>query len=118
MPENGCRYNDRYIFAQRAKMKSITHRDQVHGDVRLDSLAVALLDTAPLQRLGRIYQLGYAHLVFRSGTHTRLSHVMGASHAAGQLVEFLRQNYQEGDLPQGAVEFDEFLPGHKDNPRD
>ena len=99
-------------------MKSITHRDQVHGDVRLDSLAVALLDTAPLQRLGRIYQLGYAHLVFRGGTHTRLSHVMGASHAAGQLVEFLRQNYQDGDLPLGAVEFDEFLPGQRGTPRD
>lgn len=99
-------------------MKSITHRDQVHGDVRLDSLAVALLDTATVQRLGRIYQLGYAHLVFRGGTHTRLSHVMGASHAAGQLVEFLRQNYQEGDLPLGAIEFEEFLPGPKDSARD
>jgi HD superfamily phosphohydrolase len=91
-------------------MKAITHRDQVHGDVRFDSLAVALLNTAPLQRLGRIYQLGYAHLVFRGGTHTRLSHVMGASHAASQLVDFLRQNYQEGDLPLGAVDPEEFLP--------
>ena len=91
-------------------MKAITHRDQVHGDVRFDSLAIALLNTAPLQRLGRIYQLGYAHLVFRGGTHTRLSHVMGASHAASQLVDFLRQNYQEGELPLGAVEPEEFLP--------
>jgi HD superfamily phosphohydrolase len=91
-------------------MKAITHRDQVHGDVRFDSLAVALLNTAPLQRLGRIYQLGYAHLVFRGGTHTRLSHVMGSSHAASQLVDFLRQNYQEGDLPLGAIEPEEFLP--------
>lgn len=91
-------------------MKAITHRDQIHGDVRLDSLAVALLNTAALQRLGRIYQLGYAHLVFRGGTHTRLSHVMGASHAASQIVDFLRQNYQEGELPMGAVEPEEFLP--------
>jgi hypothetical protein len=35
---------------------------------------------------------------------------MGASHVAGQLVEFLRQNYIEGDLPRGAVDWDEFLP--------
>src|SRR5580698_7774679 len=92
-------------------MKAITHRDQVHGDVRFDSLAVALLNTAPLQRLGRIYQLGYAHLVYRGGTHTRLAHVMGASQVAGQLVDLLRQNYLEvKDLPRGAVPRDEFLP--------
>jgi hypothetical protein len=50
----------------------LTHRDQIHGDIRYDPLAVALLETSPLQRLGRIYQLGYGHLVYRGGTHTRL----------------------------------------------
>ncbi|MGA8669190.1 MAG: hypothetical protein WB679_04910 [Terracidiphilus sp.] len=87
------------------------HRDQVHGDVRFDPMAVALLNTSSLQRLGRVYQLGYAHLVYRGGTHTRLSHVMGASHVAGWLVDQLRQNYlQAGDLPRGAVEVESFLP--------
>jgi HD superfamily phosphohydrolase len=100
-------------------VKAITHRDQIHGDVRFDPLAVALLNTPALQRLGRIYQLGYAHLVYRGGTHTRLSHVMGASHVAGQIVEFLRQNYLEGDLPLGAVDIDEFLPkGRNSESRD
>ncbi len=92
-------------------MKAITHRDQIHGDVRYDPLAVALLNTEALQRLGRIYQLGYAHLVYRGGTHTRLSHVMGAFHVAGQLVDLLRQNYLEAKhLPPGAVPCAEFLP--------
>jgi HD superfamily phosphohydrolase len=92
-------------------VKSITHRDQIHGDVRYDPLAVALLNTASLQRLGRIYQLGYAHLVYRGATHTRLSHVMGAYHVAGQLVDLLRQNYVGVKiLPPGAVACDEFLP--------
>src|SRR6266851_4886091 len=100
-------------------MKAITHRDQVHGDVRFDSVAVALLNAPALRRLGRIYQLGYAHLVYRGGTHTRLSHVMGASHVAGQLVDLLRQNYLEADLPLGAVELDEFLPrGNGEGSRD
>jgi HD superfamily phosphohydrolase len=94
-------------------VKSITHRDQVHGDVRFDSIAVQLLNTSVLQRLGRIYQLGYAHLVYRGGTHTRLSHAMGASHVAGQLVDYLRQNYLEADIPDGGVEPDEFLPKGK-----
>jgi len=87
------------------------HRDQIHGDVRFDPLAVALLNTGSLQRLGRVYQLGYAHLVYRGGTHTRLSHVMGASHVAGWLVDQLRQNYlQAGELPRGAVDVESFLP--------
>src|SRR5260370_42339128 len=92
-------------------MKAITHRDQIHGDVRFEPLAVALLNTEALQRLGRVYQLGYAHLVYRGGTHTRLSHVMGASHVAGRLVDLLRANYVEtNDLPRGAIKPDEFLP--------
>lgn len=100
-------------------MKAITHRDQVHGDVRYDPLAVALLNSQALQRLGRVYQLGYAHLVYRGGTHTRLSHAMGASHVAGQLVDLLRLNYLEAkDLPLGAVDPEEFLPGGDGVPLD
>src|SRR5262249_16604155 len=96
---------------EEATLKAITHRDQIHGDVRYDPLAAALLNTATLQRLGRVYQLGYAHLVYRGGTHTRLSHVMGASHVAGQLVDLLRENYMEAkDLPDGAVATNDFLP--------
>jgi HD superfamily phosphohydrolase len=93
------------------RAKPITHRDQIHGDVRYDPLSVALLNTPALQRLGRVFQLGYAHLVFRGGTHTRLSHVMGASHVAGKLVDLLRQNYLETkEFPHGAIPPEDFLP--------
>jgi HD superfamily phosphohydrolase len=93
-------------------MKELTHRDVIHGDVRFDPLSVALLNTPPLQRLGRIYQLAYSHLVYRGGTHTRLSHVMGAYHVAGVLVDALRKNYARRDTswPEGAIAPHEFLP--------
>jgi len=92
-------------------MKEVLHRDQIHSDVRIDPLAVALLDTPALQRLGRIYQLGYAHYVYRGGTHTRLSHVMGAYHVAGLLVQALRENYESAQKPPvGALEPAAFLP--------
>jgi HD superfamily phosphohydrolase len=92
--------------------KPIVHRDQVHGDVHYDSMGVALLDTEAMQRLGRIFQLGYAHLVFRGGTHTRLSHVMGASHMATEIVDSLRFNYaQKRAIHPKHVVFPElFLP--------
>src|SRR5260370_32015910 len=92
-------------------MKAITHRDQIHGDVRFDPLAVALLNTEALQRLGRVYQLGYAHLIYRGGTHTRLSHVMGPMHVAGRLVDLLRENYMETPrVPVAPIRPDDFLP--------
>jgi HD superfamily phosphohydrolase len=93
-------------------MKELTHRDEIHGDVRFDPLAVALLNSSPLQRLGRIYQLAYSHLVYRGGTHTRLSHVMGAYHVAGKMVDALQKNYAKSRnlWPEGAITPSVFLP--------
>jgi HD superfamily phosphohydrolase len=97
--------------------KELTHRDEIHGDVQYDPLAVALLDTASLQRLGRVYQLGYGHLVYRGGNHTRLSHCMGAYATAGRLVGALQQNYaRQGARPRGAIPPDEFLPRAPEGP--
>lgn len=92
-------------------MADLTHRDEIHGDIRYDPLAAALLNTPPLQRLGRVYQLGYGHLVYRGGTHTRLSHAMGTYHTAARLVRALRRNYEgAGTQPRGALHPPEFLP--------
>jgi HD superfamily phosphohydrolase len=92
-------------------MADLIHRDEIHGDIRYDPLAVALLDTPALQRLGRVYQLGYGHLVYRGGTHTRLSHAMGTYHTASRLVAALRKNYEGATArPNGAIAPEEFLP--------
>lgn len=95
-------------------MKELTHRDEIHGDVRFDPMAVALLNTPPLQRLGRVYQLAYSHLVYRGGTHTRLSHAMGAYHVAGKLVDALQKNYAKHPRawPEGAIAPAVFLPSN------
>src|SRR4051794_33791447 len=91
--------------------KELTHRDEIHGDVHYDPLAVALLDTATLQRLGRVYQLGYGHLVYRGGNHTRLSHSMGAYATADRLVAALQRNYaRQSSRPRGAIPPEAFLP--------
>lgn len=92
-------------------MADKTHRDEIHNDVRYDPLAVALLDTPALQRLGRVYQLGYGHLVYRGATHTRLSHAMGTYHTASRLVDAVRRNYESAEpRPIGAIDPGEFLP--------
>jgi HD superfamily phosphohydrolase len=89
----------------------VIHRDEVHGDVKYDDLGVALLNTPQLQRLGRVYQLGYGHLVYRGGNHTRLSHSMGTYYTAWGLARALQYNYESQVLhPKGAIESWEFLP--------
>ena len=98
-------------------MKHCIHRDQVHQDVYFDPLSIALINTPDMQRLGRIYQLGFAHLVYRGGTHTRLSHTMGVSHVAVALVEALKRSYEiiskEGNAPKGVIGQEDFLPQPK-----
>jgi hypothetical protein len=93
-------------------VKGMTHRDEIHGDVQYDPLSVALLDTPTVQRLGRVYQLGYGHLVYRGGNHTRLSHCMGSYSTALRLVSSLQANYSRDDRsrPAGACDPGDFLP--------
>jgi HD superfamily phosphohydrolase len=89
----------------------VIHRDEVHGDVKYDDLGVALLNTPQLQRLGRVYQLGYGHLVYRGGNHTRLSHSMGTYYTAWGLARALQYNYESQlHYPNRAIDPWEFLP--------
>lgn len=59
------------------------------GDIELEPFLVDLLDTAELQRLRGIRQLGTAHLVYPSANHTRFEHVLGACHVAGRILDAL-----------------------------
>ncbi len=48
-----------------------------------------LLDTAAVQRLRGVKQLGLSHLVYPSAVHTRFEHALGACHLAGKIIESL-----------------------------
>lgn len=52
--------------------------DPVHRFIELSEPEAALLDSAPLQRLRRLRQLGLAYLAFPSAEHSRFSHALGA----------------------------------------
>ena len=70
--------------------KKIT--DPIHGDIYLTALEIAVLDTAPMQRLRRVRQLGTTQLVYPGATHTRFSHALGTLRAAQNLMDqVLRQ---------------------------
>jgi HD superfamily phosphohydrolase len=52
--------------------------DPVHHFIELTSAEARLLDSAVLQRLRRLRQLGLAYLAFPSAEHSRFSHALGA----------------------------------------
>jgi len=72
-------------------------RDPLWNNIRVDPLALALVDTPVFQRLRYVRQLGLAYLVYPGATHTRFEHALGAYHLARVTIALLR----ERGLPEG-----------------
>lgn len=70
-------------------MKTI--RDPLWDNIRVDPVALALLDTPVVQRLRYVRQLGLAYLVYPGATHSRFEHALGAYHLSGAALEMLRE---------------------------
>lgn len=68
--------------------------DPVHGDIHLNRLELACVDSPPFQRLRRIKQLGETHLVYPGAVHTRFSHSLGALRLAQHLLDRVRNQGQ------------------------
>jgi HD superfamily phosphohydrolase len=61
-------------------------RDPLWNNIRVDPLALRLVDTAAFQRLRYVRQLGLAYLVYPGASHTRFEHALGAYHLAGRAL--------------------------------
>ncbi|RCV65163.1 hypothetical protein C5S53_05160 [Methanophagales archaeon] len=70
-------------------------RDPIHGYIELDELAIAIIDTAAMQRLRRIKQLGFAYLVYPGANHTRFEHSLGTYHLMNVLLDTLEVSKAE-----------------------
>lgn len=64
-------------------------RDPLWNNIRLDPLALSLLETPVVQRLRYVRQLGLAFLVYPGATHSRFEHALGAWHLAGVALRLL-----------------------------
>jgi HD superfamily phosphohydrolase len=80
-----------------------TIRDPIHGYVKLDEMALDLADTAEMQRLRWIKQLGLANLVYPGANHTRFEHSLGAHHLSGLLARHLELDEDDGAEIQAAA---------------
>ena len=72
-------------------------RDPLWDNIRLESAAVAALDTAVVQRLRYVRQLGHTFLVYPGATHSRFEHALGAYHLTRRALVTLDER---GDLAE------------------
>ncbi|MBL0691871.1 MAG: HD domain-containing protein [SAR324 cluster bacterium] len=70
-------------------MRAFVIRCPIHGSIKLDKLEVDILSHKFCQRLRYVSQLGFAHYVYPSANHNRLSHSLGVLHLAGKLYNHL-----------------------------
>ena len=78
-------------------------RDPIHNYINLDAMSEELLDTARVQRLRRIHQLGTGNLVYPGANHTRFEHSLGAYHLAGEAARALSLSDDERKAVQAAA---------------
>jgi len=74
-------------------------RDPLWNNIRLDPLALALLDTDVVQRLRYVRQLGLAFLVYPGASHSRFEHALGAYHLAGVALRLMDEQGQLANVP-------------------
>ena len=71
--------------------KFLIVRDPLWNTIRLDPVAVRIVDTPAFQRLRYIRQLGFAHLIYPGATHTRFDHALGVYHLARTALRLLAE---------------------------
>lgn len=74
-------------------------RDPIWNNIRLDAVALELVDTPVFQRLRYVRQLGLAYLVYPGATHTRFEHALGAYHLCRIAVALIRERGELLDVP-------------------
>ena len=72
-------------------------RDPLWNNIRVDPVALRLVDTPAFQRLRYVRQLGLAYLVYPGASHSRFEHALGAYHLARRTLGL----FEERGLTQG-----------------
>jgi len=80
-----------------------TIKDSVHDHIEVTGVARDLLETAPVQRLRRISQLGTVVLVYPSANHSRFEHSLGVYHLADRALDQLGIEGQQGERVRAAA---------------
>ncbi|KAL6187076.1 hypothetical protein ACLB2K_043191 [Fragaria x ananassa] len=88
-------------FQDRQSSKLV--RDNVHGSLYLEPLALKFIDTEQFQRLRDLKQLGLTNMVYPGAVHSRFEHSLGVYWLAGEAISKIK-TYQGQEL--GIESFD------------
>jgi len=80
-----------FVTRQLGPIKGTLTKCMTHGFIDLDPLILAVMDTAPVQRLSGLNQLACCKHVYKDATHTRFQHSVGVAHLARLVCERLRK---------------------------
>jgi uncharacterized protein len=73
-------------------------RDPLWDNIRIDPVAMRLVDTDAFQRLRYVRQLGLAHLVYPGATHSRFEHALGTYHLASRTLALLDERGEMAEV--------------------
>src|SRR5205823_5088293 len=78
-------------------------RDPLWNNIRVDPLAMRLVDTRAFQRLRYVRQLGLAYLVYPGASHSRFEHALGAYNLARRALGLLEERGLTEQLEHNAA---------------
>jgi HD superfamily phosphohydrolase len=78
-------------------------RDPLWNNIRVDAAALAVVDSAPFQRLRYVRQLGHAYLVYPGATHSRFEHALGTYHLTRRALAMLGERGELDELPDQSI---------------
>ncbi|MHA2031200.1 MAG: HD domain-containing protein, partial [Candidatus Kariarchaeaceae archaeon] len=78
--------------------KTFAIRDPVHNYITVNKAELKLIDSTYVQRLRWISQLSGVRLVFPGAQHSRLAHVMGVMHLAGEYTKQIYSDYDKSEM--------------------
>jgi HD superfamily phosphohydrolase len=76
-------------------------RDPLWNNIRVEPLALRLIDTAAFQRLRYVRQLGLAFLVYPGASHSRFEHALGTYSLARRALSLLEERDDLRELGDG-----------------
>ncbi len=81
-------------------------RDPIHGFIPVYDEELQIIQDPIFQRLRRVKQLSFSHLVYHGAEHSRFGHVLGAMHVVDRALRKIQRNAEKMGTPINIAEDD------------
>ena len=75
---------------------------RIYGSIRVNPMALKIINTPEFQRMRDIKQLALCYHVYPAATHTRFEHSIGVYHLVGRMLDKIKYEYPDKtyDIPE------------------